>query len=108
VRADGETPTVTVPVRNAADRASREVVQVYFAPAEEDQPVRLAGWSTVDVPAGGTAEVTVVCDARLWRRWDVATGRWARLSGDGELLVARGLGDVRHRLPVGVAAARSS
>jgi beta-glucosidase len=95
---EGDAPAVTVSLRNTSGRSSREVVQVYFAPAGTDQPVRLVGWSGVDVPAGGTAEVTVRCDARMWRRWDAAAGGWARLDGEGELLVARGLGDVRSRL----------
>jgi beta-glucosidase len=36
----------------------------------------------------------------MWRRWDTATGGWQRLAPGGELLVARGLGDVRGQLPV--------
>ena len=75
------------------------MVQVYLAPAEPDQPVRLVGWAAADVPAGDTAEVVVGCDERMWRRWDGASGGWAALDG-GELLVARGLGDVRLRLPL--------
>jgi beta-glucosidase len=93
-------PAVTVTVRNTSSRRSREVVQVYFSPEDDDQPVRLVGWSAVEVPPGETAEVRVVCDARMWRRWDTERGAWARLDGEGELLVARGLGDVRHRLRV--------
>jgi beta-glucosidase len=96
----GNAPVVTVPVRNISDRSAREVVQVYFSPADGDQPVRLVGWSPVEVPAGETAEVPVACDARMWRRWDGATGGWTPLGAGGELLVARGLGDVRHRLRV--------
>jgi beta-glucosidase len=42
--------------------------------------------------------VTVDCDARLWRRWDAEAGQWSTLAPGGELLVARGLGDIRHRL----------
>jgi beta-glucosidase len=94
----GDAPTVTVTVQNTSDRPSREVVQVYFSPADAEQPVRLVGWSAVEVLPGESADVTVVCDARMWRRWDVAAGGWAPLGGAGELLVARGLGDVRHRL----------
>jgi beta-glucosidase len=97
----GDAPAVEVSLRNISDRPSREVVQVYFAPADADQPVRLVGWATVEVDAGATAEVVVDCDARMWRRWDGAAGRWAGLSGNGEYLVARGLGDIRLRLPVG-------
>jgi beta-glucosidase len=98
--ADGTAPTVTVTVRNTSGRRSREVVQVYFAPADETHPVRLVGWAAADVPAGESAEVIVACVARMWRRWDDAAGGWAPLDPDGELLVARGLGDVRHRLRV--------
>ena len=43
-------------VRNTADRDSRELVQVYFQPAEADQPVRLVGWATVDVAAGAVGD----------------------------------------------------
>jgi len=93
-------PTVEVTVRNTGDRDSREVVQVYLQPAEHDQPVRLVGWAAAEVPAGASATVAVDCDDRLWRRWDSAAGGWARLAEGGELIVARGLGDVRHRLPL--------
>src|SRR5581483_9852497 len=40
------------------------------------------------------------CDPRMWRRWDTAAGHWDTLPGAGELLIARGLGDIRLRLPV--------
>jgi beta-glucosidase len=76
------------------------VVQVYLSPADAGQPVRLVGWAAADVPAGDTAQVVVHCDERMLRRWDARAQGWARLDG-GELLIARGLGDVRLRLPVG-------
>jgi beta-glucosidase len=94
-------PVVSVTLRNTGDRRSREVVQVYLDPAEPDQPVRLVGWAAAEVDPGATADVAVPCDGRMWRTWDAAVGRWSRLSGAGELLVARGLGDVRARLRVG-------
>ena len=68
-------PVLDVPVTNTGDHKSREVVQVYLDPADEDQPVRLVGWGSAAVPPGGTATVTVTCDARLWRRWDTAADR---------------------------------
>jgi beta-glucosidase len=52
----------------------------------------------VPVPAGASAGVEVRADVRLRRRWDTAAARWDRLSGRGELLVARGLGDIRARI----------
>jgi beta-glucosidase len=93
-----DAPRVAVSLRNTANRTSREVVQVYFDPADADQPVRLVGWAGVEVPAGAVAEVTVTCDARMWRRWNADVGGWDRIHGAGELLIARGLGDVRLRL----------
>jgi beta-glucosidase len=98
---DGAAPTVSVTVRNTSARNSRELVQVYLQPTETDQPVRLVGWTTVDVPTGATQTVEVTTDARLWRRWDTEADQWSSLAAGGELLVARGLGDIRHRLPLG-------
>lgn len=92
-------PLVQVDVTNTSQYDSREVVQVYFEPVEVDQPVRLVGWSAVDVAAGATATVSVTCDPRMWRRWDVAEAAWTSLDGRGEFLVARGLGDGRARTP---------
>ena len=97
---DAGAPSVEVTVTNTGRRPSREVVQVYFAPADSDQPVRLVGWQPVEVAPGASATVTVATDARLWRRWDTAADRWATVSPGGCLLVARGLGDIRATLPL--------
>ncbi|MGW3510080.1 beta-glucosidase [Streptomyces sp. NPDC000994] len=95
--ADTDAPVLEVELANTSARGSRETVQVYFSPADGAQPARLAGYTGVDVPAGGTATVTVACDRRLFRRWDETTRTWSPLAG-GELLVARGLGDIRTRV----------
>ncbi|WP_336856947.1 beta-glucosidase family protein [Sinomonas albida] len=95
--ATGGAPTIEVEVTNTSSRPSRETVQVYFMPAEPGQPVRLAGYAGADVAPGERVTVTVACDPRLFRRWDEAAAGWAPL-GSGELLVARGLGDVRARV----------
>jgi beta-glucosidase len=91
---------VTTTVTNVGARTSREVVQVYFAPADAGQPVRLVGWTAVTLDPGGSARVTVPTDERMWRRWNTEAGAWERLSPGGELIVARGLGDVRATLPL--------
>jgi beta-glucosidase len=95
-------PVVWVRLTNTGTRAGREVVQVYLRPGEPDQPVRLVGWTPVEVPAGERVQVEVRADARLLRRWDAAAHSWTALGGGGELLVARGLGDLRGRIPLGV------
>lgn len=96
----GDSPAVTVTVSNVGARPSREVVQVYFRPAEPDQPVRLVGWEPVTVAPGRSARLTVTTDRRMWRTWNTAAGRWDRLGRGGQFLIARGLGDVRATLPV--------
>jgi beta-glucosidase len=96
----GPAPAVRVRVRNTSERVSREVVQVYLQPAEDDQPVRLVGWTGVDVPAGTSTEVEVTTDARMWRRWDATAEGWSTLGSGGQLLVARGLGDIKATLAI--------
>ena len=99
---DDGSPTVLIPVTNIGDRAGREVVQVYLQPAEPDQPVRLVGWQDVTTEPGETAPVSVRTDPRMWRRWDDDAGGWTRLAPGGQLLVARGLGDVRASVDLDV------
>jgi beta-glucosidase len=88
--------SVRVEIANSGHRAGREVVQVYLRPADPAEPVRLVGWAAVDLEAGASAWVDVRCDRRAQRVWD---GGWRPLP-PGELLIARGLGDVRVTLPV--------
>ncbi len=95
---------LAVRIRNIGRRNSREVVQVYHRPAEHDQPVRLVGWTVVDVAAGADATVQVSTDPRMWRHWDEASGDWRRLAPGGELLIARGLGDIRTSIDLAASA----
>ena len=89
---------VEVTVTNTGERDSREVVQVYYRPDVAGQPVRLVGWTAAEVAAGDSATVQVTTDARLWRRWDPATNGWGAPLTGGDLLIARGLGDIRAEL----------
>ena len=52
------------------------------------------------MPGGQAARVTVHTDRRLWRRWNTTTDAWDRLRPGGELIIARGLGDVRATVPL--------
>ncbi|MEV0948066.1 glycoside hydrolase family 3 C-terminal domain-containing protein [Rhodococcus sp. NPDC049939] len=96
-RLTGES-SVHVNIANVGERESREVVQLYFDPVETDQPVRLVGWHGVTVQPGSTADVEVSADPRMLRRWDTSSSCWASLSGRGQFILARGLGDVRATL----------
>ena len=92
---DSSSRAVSVGVRNIGTRTSREVVQVYYRPAEHDQPVRLVGWRAVTLEPDAAATVLITPEPRMWRRWDEDSHSWRQLSERGELLVARGLGDIR-------------
>ena len=89
--------TVRVRLTNVGERRSRETVQVYVRPDDADQPVRLVGYAGIELAAGDTGVVDVTVDPRLLRRWSESEQAWMPL-GAGELLIARGLGDVRARL----------
>jgi beta-glucosidase len=91
-------PTVSVTVTNTGSRDSREVVQAYFQPTAADQPVRLVGWTSVTAAPGQSIRTHVQTDPRMWRRWDSATATWGLLEGGGQLMLARGLGDIRATL----------
>lgn len=97
----GELPGVAVTIANTGVHPSREVVQLYFAPDDERQPTRLVGWAAAIVAPGESTVVTVESDPRGWRRWSAQKHAWEPLARTGELLVARGLGDIRARLRIG-------
>lgn len=91
--------SLDVEIENVGKRPSREVVQVYLRPA--DDVVRLVGWGAAAVEPGARATVSVRFDARAMRRWDEAAHGWGPLL-DGRLQVARGLGDVRLEVDLGL------
>ena len=96
----GSERTVRVTITNTGDRPSREVVQVYFQPADTNLPVRLVGWNAATVEPAQSLEVVVTCDQRMWRTWDVASRSWQALPDTGEFVIARGLADVRGVISV--------
>ena len=71
-------------------RHSLCLVQVYFLPGEEGEPVRLAGYAGSRVEPGQTATVQESCDRRLFPCWDEAENSW-KPPNDGELIIGRGL-----------------
>ncbi|MGC0403690.1 beta-glucosidase [Streptomyces sp. SAI-126] len=97
--------TVRVRLRNSGDRAGREVVQVYLAPAEPDaeRPARrLAGFAGVEAGPGESVEVTVEIPRRAFEIWDEKSSSWSYVKGSYELQVGRSIGDRRVTVTINV------
>ncbi|WP_078856511.1 beta-glucosidase [Streptomyces sp. NBRC 109706] len=95
---EGRDLTVTVTVRNSADRDAREVVQVYLAPPpdEDGRPLRaLAGSAVLAVAAGGEGTATVTVPARAFQVWSTRKADWRTPPGRYQLLVGRSSRDIR-------------
>jgi beta-glucosidase len=94
----GQDLACSVTVRNTGKRAGREVVQVYVEAPDDDarRPVRiLAGFGSVDVEAGGQAEVLLTLPARSFAHFDEATRKWAWRAGTYTLRAGRSSRDLR-------------
>ncbi|MFC6825047.1 beta-glucosidase [Halopelagius fulvigenes] len=92
VEAEPNGDSVSVTVRNTAERDGREVVQVYVRPPETEgveRPEReLAGFESVPIPAGETETVDIELDERAFRRYDEGEG-WTTDAGEYAIEVAR-------------------
>ncbi|MGW3034908.1 beta-glucosidase H [Streptomyces sp. NPDC001178] len=103
VEVDGTTATIRV--RNSGERAGREVVQVYLAPAEPgpDRPARwLAGFAGVEAGPGETAEAVVEIPRRAFEVWDEETNAWSLVKGSYEIQVSRSITDRRLTATINV------
>ncbi|WP_328881938.1 beta-glucosidase family protein [Streptomyces sp. NBC_00299] len=100
-----EGTTVTVRLRNSGERAGREVVQVYLAPAEPgtDRPARgLAGFAGVAAGPGETAEAVIELPRRAFEMWDEQTNSWTFVKGSYEIQVGRSIADRRVTATINV------
>ena len=79
---------VTVAVRNAGPRRSREVVQLYASRPDSgiERPVRwLVGFAAVQADPGQHATATIIVPPRAFEHWSVQAGGWAVEPGTFEL-----------------------
>lgn len=85
---DGETVTLTIPVRNAGQRDGDEVVQVYLrCMADKEGPrYTLRAFKRVHIPAGETKQVTIPLTNESFEWFDTATNTIYPLKGTYELL----------------------
>lgn len=89
---------IRVPVTNAGARDGREIVQVYASLANSRvarAPRELAGFESVEIPAGATREVEIVVRRDDLAVWDVRLDRWRVEGGQYDFHVAASSRDIR-------------
>jgi beta-glucosidase len=88
---------LVVRVRNAGERAGREVVQVYLEGPDDDprRPLRvLAAFASVSAGAGENAEARVTVPARSFARFDEGRRDWVWVPGTYTLRAGRSSRDL--------------
>ncbi len=79
---DGDKVTASVTVRNVGSRAGAAIPQLYLSGPQGDSiPLRLAGWSRIDLAPGEEREATISVDPRLLATFDEAARRWRIAAG---------------------------
>jgi beta-glucosidase len=89
---------LTVVIRNAGERAGREVVQAYVEPvtAEAGRPVRtLAAFAAATAGPGEAEEVKLTVPARAFARYDEVARDWVWPPGEFAVRVGRSSADLR-------------
>ncbi len=95
VSVDGVKAAASVTVRNTGLRAGAATPQLYLSGQEgAGIPLRLAGWTRIDLAPGEERRVTIPVDPRLLATFDEAARRW-RIAG-GRYRMTAGL-DVARR-----------
>ena len=81
--ADGARVTVRATVWNSGARAGVAIPEFYVSgPAGANIPLRLAGWSRVDLAPGEEREVSASVDPRMLATFDESARRWRIRGGD--------------------------
>jgi beta-glucosidase len=96
----------TVTVTNTGSRAGREIVQAYVSVPESRMlrvPRALAGFASVDLAAGESAEVTVRIERRDLAYWDIDLDRFVVEGGTYVVTVGASSRDLRGSAEVEVA-----
>jgi beta-glucosidase len=103
--AAGEPAVARVRVRNAGERAGRQVVQADLSrpgSAVERPALWLAGFAGVDVAAGAEADVHVTLGPDAFAHWDPARRGWDTEPGAFELRAGTSAADLPLRATIAV------
>jgi beta-glucosidase len=88
VSVDGDKAAASADVANVGDRAGATTAEFYLSgPIGSNIPLRLAGWSRVDLAPGESRRVSVLIDPRLLATFDEPADRW-RIAGGLYVLTA--------------------
>lgn len=88
----------TLTITNDGSRDGREIVQVYVAATASvvPRPVReLAGFASVEIEAGGSAEVVITIPREQLAYWNIAVDAWYVEGGDYTVSVGASSRDIR-------------
>jgi beta-glucosidase len=100
--ADGEV-TVRVQLRNRADRAGSQVVQLYVMPENapvERPPAELKGFGRITLGAGEAGEVTIPLGPRAFAYFDESRAAWVCAPGRYVLRAGLSAADAGHCIGV--------
>ena len=83
VSANGVSVTASAIVRNLGSRAGAVTAQFYLSgpPGDRGSPLRLAGWSRIELAPGEERETTISVDPRLLATFDETARRWRIAAG---------------------------
>ena len=104
VRSGGDID-VTVPVTNTGERSRREVIQVYVGlegSVVERAPRELKAFSSVDIRAGETRDVTLTVRREDLAYWDGRVGKFIVEGGEYRLEIGASSRDIRIEASVAV------
>ena len=83
---NGARVAASVKVRNLGSTAGAAIAELYLSgPRGGRIPLRLAGWSRIELAPGEEREATVAVDPRLFATFDEAARRWRIAAGSYQL-----------------------
>ncbi|WP_123041138.1 beta-glucosidase [Cohnella candidum] len=94
---DDQEVEITVDVRNAGNRAGKEIVQLYVRDVQSSviRPLKeLKGFAKVELQPGEKKSVSFTLDKRSFAFYDVSLKDWRVETGDFEILVGRSSRDI--------------
>lgn len=89
--------TVSFDIKNAGERAGKDVPQVYVGPLAGgwESPRRLVGWKKLELASGARQHVVLTIDQRLLGVYDGTAQRWTINPGEYKVEVGS---SARHRI----------